>query len=292
MTNLYNFMDGADGLAGRDGGVRIRAYACGGVASVEIPLGVGLPLGGRMRLRLSCCSTFRRPACSWVMQAPFRSASSLPALGLVGWRDGLWPLWFPPVAFAPFVTMRGHARAACPAWRTHLAGAPHPLLSAVGADGWCHRRLAAAEYGLMAGTAGRPCDVGVQAGALGAGTDLGAGRGLRLGRSGRGSALARVRAYGVQPVAADPQHEQTEETARTDFWTPTSMSSVSPSPDYENPSPMFKYSFLNFSLRSVALVQREADERTVPRQPAHGPGDAPRHRSQRAGVDGSVLAPL
>jgi len=77
------------------------------------------------------------------------------ALGLLAWRDELWPLWFPLVVFAPFVidasvtlarrALRGER--VCQAHRNRYY--QRLVLS-----GWSHRQLAVAEYGLMLITSG------------------------------------------------------------------------------------------------------------------------------------------
>jgi UDP-N-acetylmuramyl pentapeptide phosphotransferase/UDP-N-acetylglucosamine-1-phosphate transferase len=72
------------------------------------------------------------------------------ALGLLGWRDGLWQLWFPPVAFAPFIvdasaTLALRALRGEELWRAHRSHYYQRLVL----TGWSHRRLAVAEYGLM-----------------------------------------------------------------------------------------------------------------------------------------------
>jgi UDP-N-acetylmuramyl pentapeptide phosphotransferase/UDP-N-acetylglucosamine-1-phosphate transferase len=72
------------------------------------------------------------------------------ALGLLGWRDGLWPLWFPLVVFAPFVvdasvTLVRRALRGERIWQAHRSHYYQRLVL----TGWSHRQLAVAEYGLM-----------------------------------------------------------------------------------------------------------------------------------------------
>ena len=71
-------------------------------------------------------------------------------LGLSGWEAGLWPLWFPPLVFAPFVAdasatllRRGLQREKV--WQPHRS---HYYQRQV-LMGWNHRRLAWLEYALM-----------------------------------------------------------------------------------------------------------------------------------------------
>ena len=151
MTNLYNFMDGADGLAG--------GMALFGFAFYALAAWVG---GQPLFALLSLCIVAASAAFLLFNFPPARifmgDGGSIPlgflaaALGLVGWRDGLWPLWFPLVVFAPFIVdatvtlarriMRGEA-----VWQAHRSHYYQRIIL----TGWSHRRTALAEYALMAG---------------------------------------------------------------------------------------------------------------------------------------------
>jgi UDP-GlcNAc:undecaprenyl-phosphate GlcNAc-1-phosphate transferase len=102
ITNLYNFMDGSDGLAGGMTVVGFGAYA---VASL---------LAGH--LTLAATSIAVAAAALAFLLYNFHPASiflgdvgSIPlgflaaAVGVVGWRDDVWPLWFPLLVFGPFI---------------------------------------------------------------------------------------------------------------------------------------------------------------------------------------------
>ncbi len=102
MTNLYNFMDGADGVAGGMALIGFGAYA------------VAAWLAGAPALAVACASLAAASAAFLLLNFhPARvfmgDVGSIPlgflaaALGLVGWRDDLWPLWFPLLVFGPFV---------------------------------------------------------------------------------------------------------------------------------------------------------------------------------------------
>jgi UDP-N-acetylmuramyl pentapeptide phosphotransferase/UDP-N-acetylglucosamine-1-phosphate transferase len=72
------------------------------------------------------------------------------ALGLLGWRDGSWPLWFPLIVFAPFVvdasvTLARRALRGERFWQAHRSHYYQRLVL----TGWSHRQLAVSEYGLM-----------------------------------------------------------------------------------------------------------------------------------------------
>jgi UDP-N-acetylmuramyl pentapeptide phosphotransferase/UDP-N-acetylglucosamine-1-phosphate transferase len=150
MTNLYNFMDGSDGLAGGMALFGFGTYA------------IGAWLGGDIVLALACATL---AACGAAFLAfnfhPARvfmgDAGSVPygflagAIGLAGWDAGLWPLWFPVLAFAPFVvdasvTLARRVLRGEKFWRPHRSHYYQRLVQL----GWGHRRTALAEYTLMA----------------------------------------------------------------------------------------------------------------------------------------------
>jgi len=102
VTNLYNFMDGSDGLAGGMSVVGFGAY------------GLAAHLGGDVRL--AALSLALAAASAGFLVHNFYPAKiflgdigSIPlgflaaALGIVGWRNDLWPLWFPVLVFGPFI---------------------------------------------------------------------------------------------------------------------------------------------------------------------------------------------
>ena len=102
ITNLYNFMDGADGLAGGMALIGSGAYAVAAGAS------------GDMALTALCVALVAASAAFLIYNFhPARiflgDVGSIPlgflaaALGVVGWRDDVWPPWFPILVFAPFI---------------------------------------------------------------------------------------------------------------------------------------------------------------------------------------------
>jgi len=149
MINLYNFMDGADGLAG---GMTMIGFCAYGVAA---------GLAGNAPLVLTSLSVAGAAVAFLVFNFPparifMGDSGSIPlgfmaaALGLLGWRDGLWPLWFPLVVFAPFVvdasvTLVRRALRGERIWQAHRSHYYQRLVL----TGWSHRQLAVAEYGLM-----------------------------------------------------------------------------------------------------------------------------------------------
>jgi UDP-GlcNAc:undecaprenyl-phosphate/decaprenyl-phosphate GlcNAc-1-phosphate transferase len=102
LTNLYNFMDGSDGLAGGMAVFGFGAYAAAAWLA-----------GAAVLATLCLCIAAAAAAFLAFNFHPARifmgDVGSIPlgflagALGLVGWRDGAWPLWFPLVVFAAFI---------------------------------------------------------------------------------------------------------------------------------------------------------------------------------------------
>ncbi|WP_080681320.1 MULTISPECIES: MraY family glycosyltransferase [Burkholderia] len=104
LTNLYNFMDGADGLAGGMalfgfGGYAVAALG-GAPASPELVVAGAAVAGAALGFLLL---NFH-PARLFL-----GDAGSIPlgflagALGYCGWRTDVWPIWFPAMVFAPFI---------------------------------------------------------------------------------------------------------------------------------------------------------------------------------------------
>jgi UDP-GlcNAc:undecaprenyl-phosphate GlcNAc-1-phosphate transferase len=102
LTNLYNFMDGSDGLAGGMATMGFGAYALAAWWS------------GQTALACLCIALSAAAAAFLVHNLhPARiflgDVGSIPlgflagALGIVGWRDDVWPLWFPVLVFGPFI---------------------------------------------------------------------------------------------------------------------------------------------------------------------------------------------
>jgi UDP-GlcNAc:undecaprenyl-phosphate/decaprenyl-phosphate GlcNAc-1-phosphate transferase len=149
MTNLYNFMDGADGLAGGMAVVGFGSYAVAAWLAGNTPFALG---SLTITAAAAAFLIFNFPPARMFMG----DAGSIPlgflaaALGLIGYREEFWPLWFPLVTFAPFVadasvtivrrTLRGER-----VWQAHRSHYYQRLVLM----GWTHRRLAVAEYALM-----------------------------------------------------------------------------------------------------------------------------------------------
>jgi UDP-N-acetylmuramyl pentapeptide phosphotransferase/UDP-N-acetylglucosamine-1-phosphate transferase len=147
--NLFNFMDGSDGLAG---GMALIGFATLAAAAAQ---------GGAAALALAC-GTVAGASAGFLLHnfAPARvflgDAGSIPlgflaaTTGAIGWRDGLWPAWFPVLVFSPFVVdatvtlIRRALRGEKP-WLAHKEHAYQRMV----AGGMGHTRTALAWYVLM-----------------------------------------------------------------------------------------------------------------------------------------------
>ena len=150
MTNLYNFMDGSDGLAGGMAAIGFGTYA----------LAAGLAGDSALMVAAGCVAA----AAMVFLRFNFHPArifmgdvGSIPlgflaaALGVLGVQRGVWPWWVPPLVFAPFVVdasvtlarrlVRGER-----VWEAHRS---HYYQRAI-LLGCGHVRTAWAEYALMA----------------------------------------------------------------------------------------------------------------------------------------------
>lgn len=153
MINLYNFMDGADGLAGGMaligfGTYGIAAWVAGDFGMTTAAWTVSGAAAGFLALNFPPARVFLGDAGS----VPLGLLAG--ALGYLGWTRGLWPAWFPLVVFSPFivdatVTLARRALRGEKIWQAHREHYYQRLVLV----GWGHRRTALAEYGLMSGCA-------------------------------------------------------------------------------------------------------------------------------------------
>lgn len=150
--NLYNFMDGSDGLAG---GMAVFGFGALGVAA----------LAGAPEIAIvSLCLAAAAGGFLWHNFHPARvflgDAGSIPlgflagSLGLAGWARGLWPAWFPLLVFSPFavdasLTLVARLLRGQKPWQAHREHAYQRMV----AGGLGHRRTALLWYALMAACA-------------------------------------------------------------------------------------------------------------------------------------------
>ena len=150
LTNLYNFMDGSDGLAGGMTLFGFTAYALGAWAAGDLILAT---LAASVAAAAAAFLAFNFPPARVFMG----DAGSIPigflaaTFGLLGWSEQLWPLWFPLLVFSPFlvdatVTLLRRVGRGERFWKAHKMHYYQRLVQL----GWGHRDTALAGYLLMA----------------------------------------------------------------------------------------------------------------------------------------------
>jgi UDP-GlcNAc:undecaprenyl-phosphate/decaprenyl-phosphate GlcNAc-1-phosphate transferase len=154
MINLYNFMDGSDGLAG---GMTVIGFSF---------MGTGAWMSGDQVLATECAIVAAAGAAFLLFNFPparlfMGDAGSVPlgflvaAFSLAGWRDGDWPIWFPAATFAPFIgdatlTLLRRLASRERVWEAHNKHYYQRLVRM----GWSHRKTALVEYALMSASGG------------------------------------------------------------------------------------------------------------------------------------------
>lgn len=154
ITNLFNFMDGADGLAGGMAVFAFSVYAVVSAASGVDPLAMWSTAfagaaAGFLLFNFNPARVFLGDAGS-VTLGFFAGA-----FGIWGWAADAWPAWFPFLVSAPFfldataTILRRMARGVR-FWEAHREHYYQRLIR----SGWSHRRTALCEYALMALSSG------------------------------------------------------------------------------------------------------------------------------------------
>ncbi len=154
MTNLYNFMDGSDGLAG---GMTVAGFACYAIVSAAADQS-GLTI---LAASIAACALAFLLFNFHPARIFMGDIGSIPlgflaaALGAVGWNEGLWSPLVPLLAFSPFIadatiTLAKRLLAGEKVWLAHR----NHYYQRVIRMGFGHRQTALAAYALMAGAAG------------------------------------------------------------------------------------------------------------------------------------------
>lgn len=163
MTNLYNFMDGADGLAGGMTlfGFAAYAYAASKGGDLQIAMFSGCIAAGAAGFLLFNFHP-ARIFMGDVGSIPLGFLAA--ALGLEGMRRNLWPPWFPIVVFSPFVvdasvTLLRRLMNGERIWQAHREHHYQVMVR----SGLGHRNTALIWYALMAAAAASACAVLVNA---------------------------------------------------------------------------------------------------------------------------------
>lgn len=102
ITNLYNFMDGSDGLAGGMSLIGFSTYAAaaylsGHVALAALCVGIAAASAAFLAYNFHPARIFLGD----VGSIPLGFLAG--GIGILGWRDDVWPLWFPVLVFGPFI---------------------------------------------------------------------------------------------------------------------------------------------------------------------------------------------
>jgi UDP-N-acetylmuramyl pentapeptide phosphotransferase/UDP-N-acetylglucosamine-1-phosphate transferase len=163
MTNLYNFMDGSNGLAG---GMALFGFGFYGIAALLAGDGtqamlnftIGAAALGFLFYNFHPARIFMGDAGS--IPLGFLAA----AMGLWGWQQGLWAAWFPLLVFSPFiadasVTLAKRTLRGVKVTEAHREHYYQRLIQM----GWGHRDVALAEYALMLGAGASALAVSHQA---------------------------------------------------------------------------------------------------------------------------------
>lgn len=153
MTNLFNFMDGADGLAGGMaligfGALAFAAFRGGDAALANASLALAAAAAGFLVFNFPPARVFMGDAGSVPL------GFLVGALGWLGAVRGAFPGWFPLLVFSPFivdatVTLARRVARSEPFLQAHRAHYYQRLVL----GGWSHRKLAVAAWGLMAAVA-------------------------------------------------------------------------------------------------------------------------------------------
>lgn len=153
MLNLYNFMDGSDGLAGGMALIGFGAYGCaawlaGNTPFAMINFSIAAAAAAFLLFNFHPARIFMGDA--GAIPLGFLAA----ALGFVGWTGGLWPLWLPALVFFPFiadasVTLAKRALHGDKFWQAHREHYYQRMVQ----SGFGHRNTAVLAYILMVSTA-------------------------------------------------------------------------------------------------------------------------------------------
>lgn len=151
MSNLYNFMDGSDGLAG---GMAVFGFASYAIAA-WIATDTSFAL---MNASVAAASLAFLLFNFYPARIFMGDGGSVPlgflagALGVYGWQLGVWPMWFPLLVFSPFImdasiTLLKRLLLGEKIWQAHRSHYYQRLIQM----GWGHRKTACTEYLVMLG---------------------------------------------------------------------------------------------------------------------------------------------
>jgi UDP-GlcNAc:undecaprenyl-phosphate/decaprenyl-phosphate GlcNAc-1-phosphate transferase len=153
MANLYNFMDGSDGLAGAMTLVGFVAYATAAAAAGGGDAVLFLALAAGTAPFLFQNAPPARVFLGDVGSVPLGFLAAV--FGIAGCSEGWWPLWFPVLVFLPFiadasVTLARRALRRARVWQAHREHFYQRLVQL----GWGHEGTLKLYAALMLGCAG------------------------------------------------------------------------------------------------------------------------------------------
>jgi UDP-N-acetylmuramyl pentapeptide phosphotransferase/UDP-N-acetylglucosamine-1-phosphate transferase len=153
MCNLYNFMDGSDGLAGGMALFGFMAYAAaawfaGSAQFALVNVAISAAAAGFLMHNFHPAKIFLGDAGS--VTIGFFAAT----FGLIGWIQHDWTWWFPFLVFSPFivdasVTLMRRLLSGARVWEAHRDHYYQRLVQL----GLGHRKTALVEYAMMGGCA-------------------------------------------------------------------------------------------------------------------------------------------
>lgn len=149
MTNLYNFMDGSDGLAGGMALFGFSFYGVAGLMKGDVPFAMmNFTIGAAA---LAFLYHNFHPA-----KVFLGDAGSIPlgflaaAFGVWGWQQGYWSFWFPVLVFSPFTADASFTLIKRIRRKENLSQAHrNHYYQRLVQMGWGHHNTAVAEYVLM-----------------------------------------------------------------------------------------------------------------------------------------------
>ncbi len=131
-TNLYNFMDGSDGLAGVTGAIGLSSLAVCAAVAIEPAGQAAAPALAISALAISLAGgcigflLFNWPPARLFMGdcGAVTLGFCIATLSFLGVQRGLWPAWFPVLTFFPFIadatlTLAIRAAKREPLWQAH-----------------------------------------------------------------------------------------------------------------------------------------------------------------------------
>ncbi len=153
MANLYNFMDGSDGLAGAMAVVGFTAYAVAAWLAGGAGAALFLALAAATLPFLAANLPPARVMLGDVGAVPLGFLAAV--FGLAGWQAQWWPGWFPVLVFLPFiadatVTLGCRLLRGARIWEAHREHYYQRLVQSGGG----HARTLALYAALMVGAAG------------------------------------------------------------------------------------------------------------------------------------------